>query len=75
MIDLKKSQKGISITYIAKTEHKLFPVVTFSCYGFLYQWIPEAEFMNVQFRWGFWAWSWEFSDLRCPYTLLTLQTR
>ncbi len=28
----------------------------------------EAEFMNVQFRWGFGAKSWEFSDL------LTLQT-
>jgi hypothetical protein len=25
---------------------------------------PEAEFMNVQFRWGFWAWSWEFLDSR-----------
>ncbi len=24
----------------------------------------EAEFMNVQFRWGFWAYSLEFSDLR-----------
>ncbi len=26
--------------------------------------ISEAEFMNVQFRWGFLALSWEFSDLR-----------
>ncbi len=23
---------------------------------------PEAEFMNVQFRWCFWALSWEVSD-------------
>ncbi len=35
---------------------------------------PEAEFMNVQFRWGFWAQSGEFSDLRFPYTILKLQT-
>jgi hypothetical protein len=28
----------------------------------------EAEFMNVQFRWGFGASSWEFSDLMFPYT-------
>jgi hypothetical protein len=34
----------------------------------------EAKFMNVQFRWGFWAYSWEFSDLRFPYTMFTLQT-
>ncbi len=34
----------------------------------------EAEFMNIQFRWGFWAWSWEFSDLRFPYTMFSLQT-
>ncbi len=33
----------------------------------------EAEFMNVQFRWGFWT-SWEFSDLRFPCTMFTLQT-
>jgi hypothetical protein len=33
----------------------------------------EAEFMNVKFRWGFWT-SWEFSDLRFPYTMFTLQT-
>jgi hypothetical protein len=25
---------------------------------------PEAEFMNVQFHWSFWAWSWEFSHMR-----------
>jgi hypothetical protein len=30
----------------------------------------EAELMNVQFSWGFW----EFSDLRFPYTMFTLQT-
>ncbi len=35
---------------------------------------PEAEFMNVQFRWGFWAYSWDFSDLRFPYTMFILQT-
>ncbi len=28
---------------------------------------PEAEFINVQFRWG-------FSELRFPYTMFTLQT-
>jgi hypothetical protein len=37
-------------TYNAKPEHKLFPVVTFSRYELPYQWIPEAEFMNVKFR-------------------------
>jgi hypothetical protein len=30
--------------------------------------------MNVQFRWGFWAKSWDFSDLRFPYAMFTLQT-
>ncbi len=25
--------------------------------------IPEMEFMKVKFRWGFWAYSWDFSDL------------
>ncbi len=35
---------------------------------------PEAEFMNVQFRSGFRAWSWEFSELRFPYTMLRIQT-
>ncbi len=30
--------------------------------------------MNVQFRWGFWAKSWEFSDFRFPYTMFTLKT-
>ncbi len=33
--------------------------------------IPEAEFMNIQFRSGLWAKSWEFSYLRIP--LLYLQ--
>jgi hypothetical protein len=36
--------------------------------------ITEAEFMNVQFRCGFWASSSEFSDLRFPYTMFTLHT-
>ncbi len=35
---------------------------------------PKAEFMNEQFRWGFWALFWEFSDLGFPDTMLTLQT-
>ncbi len=31
--------------------------------------------MNVQFRWDFWTLlSWEFSDLRFPYIMSTLQT-
>ncbi len=33
--------------------------------------ITEAEFMNVKFRWGFWAYFWEFSGLRFPYTMFT----
>jgi hypothetical protein len=24
--------------------------------------LPEAEFMNIQFHWGFWVKSWEISD-------------
>jgi hypothetical protein len=28
---------------------------------------PKATILNVQFRWGFWASSWEFSGLRFPY--------
>ncbi len=35
---------------------------------------PEDEFMNMQFRWGFWAQSQEFSDFRYPYTMFTFQT-
>ncbi len=34
---------------------------------------PEAEFINAQFRWGFWASS-EFSVWRFPYTRFILQT-
>jgi hypothetical protein len=34
---------------------------------------PEAEFMNVQFRWGVWAQFWEFSDLKFPDTMFALQ--
>ncbi len=34
---------------------------------------PEAEFMIGQFRWGFCAQSWEFSDLRFPCTIIILQ--
>jgi hypothetical protein len=30
--------------------------------------------MNLQFRRGFWAKSWVFSDLRFPYKMFTLQT-
>jgi hypothetical protein len=30
----------------------------------------EVKFMNVLFRWGFWALSWEFSDLRFLYGFL-----
>ncbi len=33
----------------------------------------EAEFMNVQFRWGFWALSWEFSDIRTSFKPLLLE--
>ncbi len=29
--------------------------------AFFANWPPEAEFMNVQFGWGFCAYSWEFS--------------
>ncbi len=38
--------------------------------------LPEAEFMNIQFRWGFWLKSWEISDWiwGSPYTMFTLPT-
>jgi len=35
---------------------------------------PEAEFMTIQFLWGFWAYSWEFWELRFPYTFTMFHT-
>ncbi len=35
---------------------------------------PEAEFINVQFCWSFWAESWEYLGLRLPYEMFTIQT-
>ncbi len=34
---------------------------------------PEAEFINIKFYWGFWAQSWEFSDLGFCMDFLTLR--
>ncbi len=42
--------------------------------GYTYYTSTEAEFIIVQFRWGSWALSWEFSDLRFQFTMFTLQT-
>jgi hypothetical protein len=33
---------------------------------------PEADFINIKFRWGFWAYSREFPDLRFLYGFLKL---
>ncbi len=35
----------------------------------------EMEFMKVQFRWGLWAWSWEFSRLEVSFFVFCLSTK
>ncbi len=35
---------------------------------------PEAEFMTIQFLWGFWAYSWEFWELKFPCTFTMFHT-
>ncbi len=47
-----------------------FPSPVFWHLSFVF---PEAEFMNEQYRWGFWASSWEFSDLRFLFRFLKNQ--
>ncbi len=39
---------------------------TFACYSL----VTDRISSSIQFYWGFWAYYWEFSDLRFPYTFV-----
>ncbi len=59
------SLKQLSINILAKV-HALFDISN------IRPKYPEADFMNVDFHWGFWAWCLGFSDLRFLYGYLTV---
>ncbi len=72
-------QLGFENKYIFSASIELHFCVVYLCC--LAVWIPEnqrlflveAEFMNVQFRWGFWAW--EFSDKEIMFLWKTIQLK
>ncbi len=66
-----KKNTGFPLSFEVAPPSNLVPM----CALFIYMYIcTGAKFMNVHFLWGFWASSWEFSDLRFLCTMITLQT-